>query len=453
MKISCLYVIGLVGLLYLGACSTSKPDASVNEAGNLHDSLLNEVQYKTFLYFWDGAEEHSGLARERIHLDGIYPQNDPDVVTIGGSGFGLMALIVGIERGYISKAQGLERFEKIIGFLETSDRYKGIWPHWLEGKTGRVKPFGRDDDGGDLVESAFLAQGLLTLRQYLTTSFDNQTALINRIDELWRAMQWNWHVKEEESVLLWHWSPTTGFAKNHAIKGYDEALITYVLAASSPTYPITPDVYHQGWARGGQIKHDSSPYGHLMELRHNGAEEFGGPLFWAHYSFLGLDPRGLQDTYADYWRQNVHHTLVNRAWCIENPLGFKGYGAHSWGLTASYSVNGYAAHAPGPATDKGVIAPTAALSSMPYTPEYSIEAMQYWMKTFGDKLMGPYGFYDAFSEQEDWFPQRYLAIDQGPIVVMIENYRTGLLWDLFMSAPEVKEGLKKLGFTSPHLIN
>jgi len=446
-------IILFMNAFFLTFCGQRKEGNIVLTDKITDDSLFNLVQYRTFLYFWGGAEVNSGLARERIHMDGDYPQNDRNVVTTGGSGFGMMAILVGIERGYITRDEGIERLEKMVGFLEGSDRFHGIWPHWLDGETGKVKPFGRDDDGGDLVESAFLAQGLLTVRQYLDRKKEKEDLLAEKIDRLWREMEWSWHVKVNEKVLLWHWSPKIGFSKNHAIKGYDEALITYVLAASSPTYPIKPDVYHEGWARGGQIKFQSEPFGLHLELRHNGAEEFGGPLFWAHYSFLGLDPRGLKDRYADYWRHNVNHTLANRAWCIANPLGYKGYSEGSWGLTASYSVNGYAAHAPGESTDKGVITPTAALSSMPYTPEHSLKAMRYWFDIYGDKLLGPYGFFDAFSEHENWFPQRYLAIDQGPIVVMMENYRSGLLWDLFMSSPEVKEGLRKLGFDSPHLID
>ena len=139
-------------------------------------------------------------------------------------------------------------------------------------------------------------------------------------------------------------------------------------------------------------------------------------------------------------------TLINRAYCIRNPKQWKGFGPDCWGLTASYSVNGYSAHAPNESADHGVISPTAALSSIVYTPEYSLEVMRY-LYGMGDKVLGPYGFYDAFSETEDWYPKRYLAIDQGPIAVMIENYRTGLLWKLFMSHPDVQTGLKKLGFT------
>lgn len=415
------------------------------------DSLMTLVQYRTFQYFWDGAEPTSGLGRERIHMDGEYPQNDQNVVTTGGSGFGVMAILVGIERGFISRQEGFERLRQIVDFLEKADRFHGVWSHWIQGETGKVKPFSKLDNGGDLVESAFLIQGLLTCRQYFKDGNEGEKALAEKINKLWEEMEWTWYKKADENVLLWHWSPEHEFKMNHALRGYDETLITYILAASSPTYSIDPILYHEGWARNGGIKHDGEAFGLSLELKHNGASEFGGPLFWAHYSFVGLDPRGLKDQYADYWRHNVNHTLINRAWCVENPLGFKGYGPESWGLTASYSIQGYSGHAPGGNKDKGVITPTAALSSFPYTPEYSMQAMRHWYETFGDKLFGEYGFYDAFSETEDWFPQRYLAIDQGPIVVMIENHRSGLLWDLFMSCPEVKEGLRKLGMESPHL--
>ena len=131
------------------------------------DSLLTLVQYRTFQYFWDGAEPVSGMARERFHVDGVYPENDMNVITSGGSGFGIMAIIAGIERKFITREEGLERFRKIVGFLEKADRFHGAWPHWMYGETGKVKPFSPKDDGADIVETAYLIQGLLTLRQYL----------------------------------------------------------------------------------------------------------------------------------------------------------------------------------------------------------------------------------------------------------------------------------------------
>jgi hypothetical protein len=410
------------------------------------DSLMTLTQYRTFQYFWDGAEPTSAGARERYHSDDIYPENDKHVITSGGTGFGVMAILVGIERGFITRQQGLERLTKLVNWLETSDRFHGVWPHWWNGETGKVKPFSPKDDGGDLVETSYLLQGLICVRQYFKDGNEQEKALGAKIDKLWKEVEFDWHRQNNKNVLYWHWSPKNQWAMNFAVEGYNECLIMYVLAAGSPTHGVPAEVYHQGWARNGGMKNDSthSQYGYHLDLKHNGAQQYGGPLFWSHYSFLGLDPRKLKDRYADYWTHNKNHTLINRQYCIENPLKHKGYGENSWGLTASYSIEGYAAHSP--TEDKGVISPTAALSSMPYTPEESKKVMRYIYENLGDKVFGEFGPYDGYSETHNWYPQRYLAIDQGPIVVMMENYRSGLLWELFMSAPEVQTGLDKLGF-------
>ncbi|REL38978.1 beta-glucosidase [Rhodohalobacter sp. SW132] len=412
------------------------------------EELLDEVQYATFQYFWDGAEPNSGMARERYHVDGYYPQDDKNVVTSGGSGFGLMAIIVGAERGFITRNEAVDRFDRIVDFLEEADRFNGLWPHWMDGGTGETKPFSQQDDGADIVETAFLVQGLLTVRQYLQDGNEREQEIASRIDTLWREVQWNWHTKEgEESVLYWHWSPNHDWAMNHTVQGYDEAMIAYILAASSPTYSIDPEVYHEGWARGGDIVlEDHEAYGYSLPLKHNGAIEYSGPLFWAHYSYLGLDPRNLEDQYANYWENNRNHSLIHYEYAIDNPFDYKGYGEDLWGLTASYSMDGYDGHRPH-GVDHGVITPTAALSSFPYTPEESMKVMRNLYENYHDEMFGPYGFYDAMSPEHDWFPRRYLAIDQGPIVVMIENHRSGLLWDLFMSSDEVQNGLDKLGFS------
>jgi hypothetical protein len=409
------------------------------------EQLLDMVQYYTFRYFFHGAEPNSGMAPERIHIDGNYPDKDPHIVTTGGTGFGIFGLLAGIERGWITQEQGLARFEKMVAFLEKADRYHGIWPHWLDGQTGKAKPFSQHDDGADLVESAFLMQGLLAAREYYKNGNAAEQALASRIDVLWKAMDWSWHTKEGKDILYWHWSPNYGWRMNFPLEGYNECLIAYVLAASSPTYPIDAKAYHQGWARGGKIRNPVQAFGYDLQLKHNYAEEFGGPLFWAHYSYLGLDPRGLKDAYADYWQENQNQTLINREWCIQNQGKFKGYGEDLWGLSASYSINFYNAHHPG--NDTGVITPTAALSSMPYSYAASMKVLKNLYYNYGDKVFGRYGFYDAMSPEHDFFPKWYLAIDQGPIVAMIENYRTGLGWRLFMQAPEIKPGLEKLGFS------
>jgi hypothetical protein len=435
------------------ACSHSKKISKVEDQVKFNkedEAMFTNVQRQTFQYFWDGAEPNSGLARERFHVDGVYPEKDKNVVTSGGGGFGVMAIITGIHRGFITREEGVGRLEKIVTFLETADRFHGAWPHWWNGETGKVKPFGKKDNGGDLVETSFMLQGLLCARQYFQEGNTKEKELAKRIDKLWKAVDFDWY-RNKKNVLYWHWSPDYKWEMNFPVTGYNECLIMYVLAASSPDHGVPASVYHEGWAQNGAIKGGTTKYGFTLQLNHNGAQEYGGPLFWAHYSYLGLDPRGLKDRYADYWQENRNQALINYAWCVENPKHYKGYGRKSWGLTASYSIKGYAGHAPGEERDLGVISPTAALSSMPYTPEQSIAAMRHWYTDMKDKLWGPYGFYDAFSEEANWFPVKYLAIDQGPIVVMMENYRSGLLWELFMSCPEVKKGLKKLGFESPWL--
>lgn len=448
-----LYTISLVFtcLLIWQGCSSENPaiQGTSSEREQLDDeALMDSVQYYTFQYFWDGAEPNSGLARERYHVDGDYPQDDKNVVTSGGSGFGLMAILVGIERGFITREEGVERFERIVEFLDQADRFHGAWPHWMHGESGEVKPFSPQDDGGDLVETAFLVQGLITVQEYFKDGSEREQQLAENIETLWLGVEWDWYTKEgEEDVLYWHWSPNNGWEMDFPLEGYNEVLITYIVAAASPTNGINAEAYHEGWARGGDIRLEGhEQYGYSLDMRHNGAEEYGGPLFWAHYSYLGLDPRNLEDEYSNYWDHNRNHTLINRQWCIENPNGYEGYGENMWGLTASYSVNGYAGHAPGEDRDLGVITPTAALSSIPYTPDESMQVMRHLYSDLGDRIFGMYGFYDAFSLEHDWYPQRYLAIDQGPIVVMIENHRSGLLWDLFMQNEDVQNGLEKLGF-------
>ncbi|MCH3970655.1 MAG: beta-glucosidase [Prevotella sp.] len=437
----------------LNSCAANKndqnfnrnPPAAIRPDSFPNDStLLDYIQKVSLNYMWDGAEPTSGMARERIHLDGIYPDNDQDVVTIGGSGFGIAGLLTGINRGFIDREQGLERLEKIVNYLSHANRFHGMWPHWLYGPTGKVKPFGEKDDGGDLVESSFLMASLLCVRQYFKDGNQQEKGLAEKIDSLWRGMEFDWYRNGDQNVLYWHWSPDYGWAMNFPIQGYNECLIAYILAASSPTHSIPAICYHAGWARSGAIRSNAAPYGYPLELKHNGAEQTGGPLFWAQYSYIGLDPRHLSDTYANYWNVVRNHALSDYAYCVANPKHYKGYGEDCWGLTASYSINGYAAHSPN--NDLGVITPAAALSSFPYTPKKSMAALKGFYRQ-GTWIWGKYGFYDAFSEQSHWTVPRYLAIDQCTIAPMIENYRSGLLWNLFMSCPEIQKGLYKLGFT------
>jgi len=408
------------------------------------NQLLDTIQYQTFNYFWDGAEPNSGMARERLHMDDVYPTSPKNTVTTGGTGFGLMAILVGVERGWITREQAFNRYTKIVNFLENADRFHGAWSHWIDGETGKVYPFGKKDNGGDLVETAFLIQGLLTVSEYFKDGNKQEQELVAKIDQLWREVEWNWYTKGGKDVLYWHWSPEYGWDMNFPVGGYNECLIMYVLAAASPTHPISKEVYEKGWARNGAIVSKDSYYDEELVLdyfEHSDAPI--GPLFWAHYSYLGLNPKGLTDQFGDYWKLTQNHAKIHYKYAIDNPKNYKGYGKDIWGFTSSYSVNGYAGHRPG--DDLGVVSPTAALSSFPYTPKESMQMLKNLYKNH-DSLIGKYGPYDAFSFEYNWYLPRYLAIDQGPIPVMIENHRTGLFWKLFMKNSDVQTGLKKLGF-------
>ena len=359
-----------------------------------------------------------------------------------------MALIVGAQRNFITRAQALSRIDTIVNFLTNkAQRYHGAFPHWMDGTTGATIPFSSNDNGADLVETSYLMEGLLTARQYFNSSDPAEIALRAAINNLWNGVEWNWFRQGGQNVLYWHWSPTLGFIIDQPISGWDEAMIVYALAASSTidSNRIPKMVYDNGWAMNGGIKNGSSYYGYTLPL----GPAFGGPLFFAHYSFLGINPNNLTDAYADYWMQNQNHSLINYSYCVANPHQFNGYSSSVWGLTASDEQNGYSAHSP--TNDDGVISPTAAISSLPYTPTQSMNAIRFFYYKLGDKIWGNYGFVDAFNLTNVWFANSYLAIDQGPEIIMIENYRSGLLWNLFMSSPEIKTGMKSLGFQSPNL--
>jgi len=434
MKYSKLFFLLLIfSTSYICGCTPVKKGVDLPIAANPDSLLMDTVQQQTFKYFWDDADPASGMAKER---------NTSSVVTTGGSGFGVMAILVGIHRNFISREQGLDRVLKIVGFLEKADRFHGAWGHWMNGNTGKVHPFSLYDNGGDLVETAFMIQGLLTAKEFFNGTDAKETDLRARIQKLWEGVDWNWYRKDGQNVLYWHWSPNYGWKMNMPIRGWNEALIIYVLAASSPTHPIPASVYDLGWASKGAILRNGNTYeGVVLPL----GPAYGGPLFFSHYSFLGLNPHGLKDKYADYFLQNKNQSLINYLYCVRNPKNFYGYSENVWGLTASDDPKGYKAHSP--TNDNGTITPSAAISAIVYTPVQSLRAMHYFYDHLKDKIWGEYGFYDAFNLQDNWYAKSYLAIDQGPIIIMIENYRSALLWNNFMKNTDVQKGLDKLGFT------
>lgn len=398
------------------------------------DQLLDMVQQYTFRYFWDFAHPGSGMARER--------NTSGNTVTTGGSGFGIMAIATGIERGFITREQGVQRMLMLLDFLETADRFHGVWPHWLDGNTGKTIPFSTYDNGGDLVETGLLVQGLLVARQYFNKPNADEQAIVSRITALWESVEWDWYSRNNSGVLYWHWSPDYAWEMNMEIRGWNEAAIVYMLAVASPTHGVDPSYWNNGWAGRSYYRNGKSFYGYKLDV----GWDRGGPLFFAQYSFLGFDPRNLCDDFTNYFNLNRNHSLIHHAYCVDNPRNFAGYGDNCWGLTASDDPDGYKVHEPSGNRDNGTITPTAAISSMPYTPEISLKALKHFYRDLGDKTWGWMGFYDAFNQQRNWWANSYLAIDQGPIIGMIENFRSNLLWNTFMANPEILPMLERIGF-------
>ncbi len=397
--------------------------------------LLDWVQQETFRYFWDYGHPVSGLAREGL-------THGYDICATGGTGMGLMAIVVGTERGFVTRAAAAGRVQQILTFLDTSaTRYHGAWSHWINGSTGATIPFSPQDDGGDLVETAYLAAGLLTVRQYFDDPVDPvEVGIRTRATAMWEGIEWDWYRRFPGSeVLYWHWSPNFGWAMNLPIRGYNETMIVYLLAIASPTHPMPASSYANGWAGLPSYANGGTFYGYPLAV----GPDYGGPLFFVHYSFLGFDPRYKRDAYCNYYEYGRNVALVHQAYSIDNPGGFAGYCRWLWGLTSSDGPGGYRAHYP--FYDDGTISPTAALGSMPFVPDESRAFLRYLLDNYAPAVIGAYGLDDALNPQLGWTSGTQLAIDQGPIVVMIENARSGLLWRLFMANPEIAPMLAAIG--------
>jgi len=419
------------------------------------DELLTMLQEACFHYYWDGAHHNAGMALENV-------PGDDHMVALGASGFGIMSLVVAVDRGFITREQGLERLTKIVSFLERAPRYHGAWSHFLNGDTGQtLTVFGMYDDAGDLVETAFLVQGLLAARQYFKGPNPAERNLFDRITHLWETVEWDWYRHTAQSdALYWHWSPRWAWYIDHRLTGFNEVLITYLLAIASPTHPIPPDLYYSGWANQtevGAIYRSGWSGSHDGELYVNGHSYYGikldvgvgsgGPLFFTHYSFLGFDPRGLRDRYTDYFENNRNLARINYEYCVHNPGHYVGYGKDFWGLTASDGPEGYLPHSPALRDDDGTMTFTGALSSFPYTPNESMGFLKHIYRDLGDRAWSIYGPRDALNLGADWIAPSYVGLNQAPITVMVENYRTGLIWKLFMSNPEIQPMLDRIGFT------
>lgn len=418
------------------------------------DELLTMLQEACFRYYWEATGRFQGPSLENI-------PGDERIVATGATGFGVMALMVGVDRHFITREQGLERVSKIVEFFEKAPRYHGAWSHFNDSSNAKTLPvFDMFDNGGDLVETAFLMEGLLAARQYFNGPSDAEKNLYQRISHLWETIEWDWYRRSQDGdALFWHWSPEWTWRINHRLTGFNEAMITYLLAIASPTHGVPGDLYYTGWAGqskaateyragwSGTSEGERYENGHVYDgIKLDVGVGSGGPLFFTHYSYMGFDPRGKRDRYTDYFINNRNIAKINLAYCIRNPGHFKGYGADTWGLTASDDQTGYVTHSPDAMDDNGTITPTGALASFPYTPDASMAALKHFYRDLGDRIWGIYGPRDAFNLDHNWYSPIYMGLNQAPITVMIENYRTGLVWKNFMANPEIATMLQKIGF-------
>ncbi|MBZ5663787.1 MAG: hypothetical protein LAO30_04225 [Acidobacteriia bacterium] len=436
---------------YRQSAFSNVASASTHELDD--DELLTMLQRACFHYYWEGADPHSGMARENI-------PGDDRIVATGASGFGIMALVVGVDRGFITRQQGVERLTRIVDFLEHAPRYHGAWSHFMNGNTGETMPvFGMFENGGDLVETSFLIQGLLAARQYFHGSCEREQSLYRRITQLWETVEWDWYRETPTSdFLYWHWSPQWAWQIHHPLIGFNEVMITYLLGIASPTHAVPPTLYYSGWVGqseravsyregwSGSTEGDHYGNGHTYYgIKLDVGVGTGGPLFFTHYSYMGFDPHSLHDRFTkSYFENNRNIALINLAYSAANPKHFLGYGPNAWGLTASDGPDGYVPHAPDDNDDRGTLTPTGALASFPYTPEASITALKHYYRDLGDRMWDIYGPRDAFNPGANWVSPIYMGLNQAPIVVMIENYRTGLVWKNFMSNPDIGKMLKEL---------
>ncbi|MDO5113421.1 MAG: glucoamylase family protein [Planctomycetia bacterium] len=361
------------------------------------------------------------------------------VLTVGASGFGIMAIVAGVERGWIPREDAAKHIVKMTRFLRSVPRFEGAWAHWYSPEGDCVR-FGNQTAAGEIVETAFLMAGLLVAAEY----FDGENSLEKEIREtvsfFWETIHWRHYVHQGKLYWIWH---SDRDQYELPLVGWNETLLVYILAMAAPEpHNISPEVYRTCWIWDSFAHPQRKTYGYTLPL---GNLSHGGPLFLSQYSFLCLDPRKMQDEYADYWQQNVAHTLINRHYCLyEAPAEFR-YSEQDWGLTACDGCGkspGYRAR--DPIHDDGVIAPTAAISAYPYTPFYSTQVLLHLAKNYPE-LNGRFGFGISYTPRDRAINPHYLAIEHAPMSVMIENYRSGLIWKLFMKNPHVLRGLRLAG--------
>ncbi|MDM7914397.1 MAG: glucoamylase family protein, partial [Candidatus Eisenbacteria bacterium] len=414
----------------------SPANGSLANGALTNEALLDTLQRTAFDFFWNEANPANGLIKDR--------STPGSACSIASVGFGLSAILIGIDHGWITRDEGRAR---ILTTLETFWNgpqgtapdgmigYKGLFYHFLDMNTA-TRTW---DCELSTIDSALLFAGILDAREYFTTDDPVDVQVRTLADSLYYRADWNFFRNGNPGILM-GWRPGTGFAGFGQWVGYNEAMILYILAIGSPTHPVPASSWNT-WTSG---YHWQTQYGYTYVIF--------PPLFGHQYSHCWIDFRYIQDAHMrgrgiTYFENSRRATLAQRNYCIANPFGHIGYGANLWGITACDGPDGYAAHgAPPPQNDDGTIAPTAPAGSIPFTPDESLAVLQNLYDNYRAMLWGPYGFRDAFNLDRGWWDTDYIGIDQGPIVLMIENYRTGAVWERIERNGDVQWGLHLAGF-------
>ena len=421
----------LVGLVVFTLTPRSAPALTT-------EALLDTLQHTAFDYFWNEANPTNGLIKDRSTLS--------SPCSIASLGFGLSAICIGIDHGWVSRDDGRARIRTALQTLWTKPQgnalsgtigYKGLYYHFLD-MPGALRTW---DCELSTIDTALLFAGIIDAKQYFDTADPVDVEVRALADSIYYRADWEFMRNFAPSIYM-GWKPGTGFSTFGQWIGYNEAMILFILALGSPTHPV-PATTWTAWTSGYNW---STQYGQTYVIF--------PPLFGHQYSHCWIDFRSIYDTYManrgiTYFENSRRATLAQRAYCIANPSGRVGYGANQWGLTASDGPTGYNARgAPPSQNDDGTISPTAVGGAVPFAPEVAIPALHHLYDTYGPQLFSTYGFRDAFNltVNPDWYDTDYIGIDQGPIIVMIENYRTGKVWQRFMANPDIQRGLQRAGF-------
>jgi hypothetical protein len=414
-------------LVESGGASTADKDAhSSIRFPTAQEHLLDEIERATCRFFWEQADSNTGLVKDRSRSDG---NDDRHIASIAATGFGLTALCIAVQRGYMERSKATDRALQSLRFLWNSFAHEhGFFYHFVDVATGR-REFRSELSS---IDSGILLCGVLTCRQF----FD-EPEIRKLAQQIYERMDWQWMLNGG-ATLSHGWKPETGFLKARW-DTYSEHMMLYLLAIGSATHPIPPASW-DAFAR---------PIYHYYDQSYIGAR---APLFVHQYSHAWFDFRGRRDRYADYFDNSVRASRAHRSFCLELKRQFSDYSPDLWGITASDSANGYVVWGGPPAMGKidGTLVPAAAAGSIPFLPKECLRVLYNMRERFGDRIWKRYGFVDAFNPLTGWVNPDVIGIDTGITLLMAENARSGFVWETFMKNPEARSGMEKAGFRLSH---